>query len=159
MLLLARSSLEPILTSGWRRMALAVWPRPDKAAAPFLFYLSVIAHLHSSVHPSTHLTHRLPKTNTCSHLLLFTPSAADGLCFPPSPLASAPSTRHCWTLGTVLPWCLCLLKLKCFGNDFFKWLRTKPSATWALGWHVVLLVKFHISHSLAKMSSSQRVLS
>lgn len=32
-----------------------------------LFYLSVITHLHPTVHPSTHLTHRLPSTNTCSH--------------------------------------------------------------------------------------------
>lgn len=40
------------LTAGCRRMAMVVWPRPDKAAAPFLFYLSVITHLYPSVLPS-----------------------------------------------------------------------------------------------------------
>lgn len=75
------------LTAGCKRMGMVVWPWPDKAAAPFLFYLSVITHLHPSVYPCTHLTHRLPSTNTCSryHCLCLKTSVLAGLCLCPCP--------------------------------------------------------------------------
>lgn len=104
--LLACSLLNPVWLLGAGGWCIVVWPQPDKAAAPVLFYLSVITHLHASVYPCTHLTHRLPSTNTCSPQTMFMPEDLSAgwfvpLSLPTSPPSSsrAPSTGHCLALA------------------------------------------------------------
>lgn len=128
--LLACSLLNPVWLLGAGGWCIVVWPQPDKAAAPLLFYLSVITHLHASVYPCTHLTHRLPSTNTCSppkQCLCLKTWVLAGLCLCPCPhrlpphpeppaLASA-SRSLCVRVHVCL---VCLVGLlKCFSKPHF----------------------------------------
>lgn len=118
--LLACSLLNPVWLLGAGGWCIVVWPQPDKAAAPLLFYLSVITHLHASVYPCTHLTHRLPSTNTCSppnNVYAWRPECWLVCAFVPAHIASLliPSPQH-WPLPRRsvcmrVHVCLCFVRL------------------------------------------------
>lgn len=108
-----------VLSDYWvQERGLVVWPWPDKAAAPLLFFYLSVAHTPQSICPSIHQSD--PQAAQHKHLLLpfmpEVPSTGWWVCLslPPSlaSLSWAPSTGHC------LAPCICVPVI-CWPTFFF----------------------------------------